>query len=107
MYFSKFIVVVDRSQNNQDSRRAQADRVACRLDNFEPDDSSVGGSLHAMLDSLRFRAVRMDLEVALDTAANRYFDQLGAVQALASIVVEHLVLNIHNKLQNFIHFLSE
>lgn len=69
--------------------------MAC-IDNFVLDDSFADDIRHAMLDSLlRHLEVHM---VVLDIyfVVDRYFVQL-AVQALASIVAEHLVLKIQNK----------
>ena len=60
-------------------------------DNFV-DDNFADDSRHAKQDNLQHRAVRMDLVVALDTVANKCFDRLAAVQALASIGVENLAL---------------
>lgn len=60
-------------------------------DNFE-DDNFADDNRHAKQDNLQHRAVRMDLVVALDTVANKCFDRLAAVQALASIGVENLAL---------------
>lgn len=92
-----FIVVVAHSQDNS-QHLDQVDQAADMPDNFELDDSFADDSRHAKRDSLLHQVVHMDLVVVLDTVANRYFGQLVAVLALASIAVENLALKLHKSL---------
>lgn len=64
--------------------------VAYMLDSFVQDDSFADDSLRAWLDNCQHLVERM-AAVGLDIV-NRYFDQLEAVQALASIAAVNWAL---------------